>query len=275
MNLHTMCYFPEATTEPVDRTIGLLDLRKGLFSIVQGYLLCFGAVLGALAVFFYVIWDVLESGASPKVVESASTILFATVLIFYVLLVGSLILVLRGKWMCLLAAPERCHAKWFMFMAMLLILTGPALNEGASLITESSPPAHSAKRNKITTKADLLRSYEDFKDEGMPKLDTRGYVRLVGRIAGMVSSIFLVLFLRALALSLDSQVLARFTELFLLLACVLAAGVVGLVYKPAYFFARPGLVLGLAGGWLLCGLWYFCLILGAIAAVSSTLARPR
>jgi hypothetical protein len=273
MNLLTLAYLPEPETEQLDPTIGLLDLRKGLYTIVSGYLLCLFATLAAIGVAAYVILGLREQGVSAKTVESASTILFATVLIFYVLLIGSVILIVKGKWMCLLSAPEQCHAKWMMFMAILLILTGPALNRGASYLM-SDADAAPRKAQKKSTADDLVRSVEDLKDM-TPKLDARGYVRLVGNAASLLSSVFFVLFLRALALCWNSQTLARFTELFLLLMGVLIVGVVMLVWKPAYMIARPHLLLGLAGGWLVCGLWYFGLILGSIGCIGNALNQRR
>jgi hypothetical protein len=188
MNLHTLCYLPEAPIEQVDPTIGLRDLRKGLCTIMLGYVLCAASILAAGGVLWYVVVQIQESGASRKVLENASTILFATALLFFLGLIGSLILVVRGKWICLMHAPESYNAKWHMFAAILCILSGPALNRASILLPDSDAPVTAAKSEKASA-ADITRTYENYKP-AMPQLNTRGYVKLAGQGIGLLSSIF-------------------------------------------------------------------------------------
>ena len=80
-------------------------------------------------------------------------------------------------------------------------------------------------------------------------------------------------FLRAVALGWGAQGRARFAELYLLFLALLVAGVVVLLCKPSFMLARPQLLLALASGWLMAGLWYLVLILSMVIGISNMLAR--
>ena len=269
MNLYTLTYFPEPAREMVDPMLGLSDLRKGLNTILMGYLLVGAAVLAAGGVVAYL---VIKAGSGPLTrgaVEKASTVLFAVVLLLGLAGMGSLYLIVRGKWMCLSSAQELFHARWMMFMSILCLLAAPALNTGALLVGESKAGARGRASNLA---AALLAELEQYK-HGMPVLDTRAYVKLAGQTIGMFSGVFFVLFLRAVALGWGAPWRARFAELYLFFLAVLVAGLVVLIWKPSYMLARPQLLLGLIVGWLIAGLWYLTLILSMVIGISGMLAR--
>ncbi len=270
MNLHTLCYAAEPSREQVDPTIGLSDIRKGLHSIVQGYLLLLGAIGGAAGVLFYVVTEINKTSSPWKAMEKVSALLFTTALLLCLAVGASLSLIVRGKWRCLMNAPEHFHAKWLMFLSIVCVLASPALNVGASLLGESEQDSR-AGAQKRTSDA-LLREFEECK-RGLPALGTRGAVKLAGNLAGLLSSVFFVLFLRAVALCWGARGRAFWAEAYLMCVAVLAAIVVVVVRKPALALAHPGLLLGLAAGWLICGLWYFGLILSTSAGITNILNR--
>jgi hypothetical protein len=272
MKLHTQCYLPQTTHEAVDPLIGLPDLRKGLHTILFGYLLWLGSVLAAAGIVICLIYEVSESKMSRQAIENASTVLFALILILPLVGLASLALVVRGKWLCLASAPERYHAKWMMFLAILCILAGPLLNVGVNFVGESEPKSggRAAKAPSLIR----LKKEIDTLQEGLPELDTRAYVRLAGQGIGLLSGVFFVLFLRAVALCNDAPIRARFTEMYLLLLGVLVYGVYVLIRDPNFMMRRPQLLLGLGAGWILSGLWYLGLIVWTSLSISMTLARP-
>jgi hypothetical protein len=273
MKLQMADYVQESTCTMVDPMIGLRDLRKGLNSIMLGYLLCIGACLMLGAIIAYYVIQTMGKPMSIKTVDEISTILFGAILVFGLAMIGSAILIVRGKWACLKSAPEQCHAKWMMFMSILCILTGPTLNFTTNFISDPDAGPHRGGRANSVGMA--LKEIEKFQD-GIPPLDTRAYVRLAGQGIGMCSTIFFVLFLRALAKFHGAEWRAAFIELYLLLVAILVAGVVVLFWKPAFMLAHPRLLLGLLGGWLLAGLWYFALILSTSIVVTYILAtKPR
>ncbi len=269
MKLHTLSYLPEQSTEMADPMLGLPDLRKGLNSILMGYLLSVGAIAAACGVVVYL---VIQAGTAPlsrSAVESASTVLFAMVLLLGLAGVGSLILIVKGKWICLSSAPELFHAKWMMFMSIVCVLAAPALNTGSLLVGKSKAEARGRASNQMSALLDELEQYK----HGMPALDTRDYIKVAGQAFGLLSSVFFVLFLRAVALGWGAQGRARFAELYLLFLALLVAGVVVLLCKPSFMLARPQLLLALASGWLMAGLWYLVLILSMVIGISNMLAR--
>jgi hypothetical protein len=272
MKLHTKCYLPEPAQEPANPTVGLRDLRKGLDCILLGYLLSLGAVLVSGGV----VWALLaEAGGgllSQAALERASTVLFGMAMLLVLAGFGSLSLIIRGKWLCLSSAPERFHAKWMMFLSILCIVAGPLLNAGGYLVGESNSNAR-RRSNQTPSLIRIQRELKAYKD-GMPEMDTRAYVALAGKVIGLFSGVFLVLFLRAVSLSWGASVRARLAELHLLFVALLAFGVVVLVRNPSFMMARPRLLLGLGAGWLLAGMWYFGLIL-SISARISTILDPR
>lgn len=272
MKLQTQCYLPVESCEPVDPLIGLPDLRKGLNTVLLGYLLALGAVLAAAGVIAYVIIEASGAAMSPKVMEQASTVLFAVVLLFGLAMLGSVILIVRGKWMCLVSAPEQFHAKWMMFVSILCLLAGPVLNRGVHLVGESNQAKLRSRASNTSSVARLQQELEAYK-EGLPELDTRTIVKLTGQAIGMLSGIFFILFLRAVALGLGISVLARFNELYLLFVGVLVYGVVEFIRHPNYMLARPQLLLGLGAGWLVAGLWYFVLVVSTSIGITIVLAR--
>lgn len=269
MNLHTLSCLPPPPREMVDPMLGLPDLRKGLNIILMGYLLSIGAILSACAVVGYLIFQAGDEPPSRQALEQASTVLFTMVLLLGLAGIGSLTLVVRGKLICLSSAPELFHAKWMMFTSILCVVAAPALNLGAFLAGESKVGARGRASSQTSA---LLRSLDDYK-QGILELDTRGRIKVAGQILGLLSGVFFVLFLRAVALGWNAQGRARFAEFYLLFLALLVAGVVALFWKPSYMLARPRLLLGLAGGWLIAGLWYFALIVSTVADISNILAR--
>jgi hypothetical protein len=113
--------------------IGLADVRKGIYRIVLGYLSSVGVALALVGLLWYVATG-MRADSSRKAAEEASTIVFAGVLVLGLLGLFSLSLIVRGKWLCLMSAPERFHAKWLMFGSIICILVGPALNIGSRFI---------------------------------------------------------------------------------------------------------------------------------------------
>jgi hypothetical protein len=270
MNPYILCYDPEPSRDQVDPTIGLSDLHRGLQTIVVGYLLSLAAFLGTAGVLWYVTNEIANASSSWKAIEKVSTLLFATALLLALIELGSLSLIVRGKWTCLMNAPEHFQAKWLMFLSISCILAAPALHVGSFFMGEAKEDPKASASTK--TSAALLREFEDYK-RGMRTLDSRGYVKLVGNLAALLSSVFFVLFLRAVALCWGAQQRVRLAELYLVFVTLLAVGLVVFLWNPSYMLAKPRLLLGLGSGWLIAGLWYLGLILNTSAGIRDILAR--
>jgi hypothetical protein len=271
MKLRTQSYLLEPLRESVDPMLGLRDLRKGLNRVLLGYLCTAAAVLGAAGIIWYLIVQTTGTSQARQTADDASVVIFTLALLLPLTGFASLVLVVRGKWLCLISAPEQHHAKWMMFLSMLCILAGPLLNWGTLLLKDDKPAGRGRPANSMSI-ARVQHEIEAYK-QGLPELGTHAYVKLAGKGIGLLSGVFFVLFLRAMALSSGSWVRARLAELYLLFVAVLVAGVVVLIRNPSYLLERPQLLLGLGAGWLLALLWYFCLILSTSLSISFLLAR--
>ena len=272
MQLRTQCYLPEPPQEPPDTIVGLRDLRKGLDCILLGYLLSVGAILISGGVVWAIIAQADGAPLPRAALEQASTLLFAAALLLVLSGLGSLALIVRGKWLCLSSAPEKFHAKWMMFLSILCIVAGPLLNAGGFLVGEGN----AEKRSRAKQTPSLIRIQQEIETYkvGMPEMDTRAYVKLAGQAIGLFSGLFFVLFLRAVALCWGAPVRARLAELYLVFMALLVFGVFVLIRNPSFMLARPQLLLGLGAGWLFAGMWYFGLILSMSARISTILSRP-
>lgn len=272
MKLRTQSYLLEQPHESADPMLGLRDLRKGLNCVLLGYLCTAAAILGAAGIVWYLIVQTTGTSQARIAADQASVVIFTLALLLPLTGLGSLVLVVRGKWLCLMSAPEQCHAKWMMFMSILCILAGPLLNWGTLILKDDKPTGRGRPANSMSV-ARIQYEIDSYKD-GLPELSTRGYVKLAGKGIGLLSGVFFVLFLRAMAQSWGSWVGARLAELYLLFVAVLVAGVVVLIRNPSYLLQRPQLLLGLGAGWLLSVLWYFGLILSTSIGISYLLVRP-
>lgn len=271
MKLRTQCYLPEPHSEPADAMLGLWDLSKGLNRILLGYLFFLGTILVASGVVWYIVTQIEAGELSQTVGKNASVAFFAFVLFSGLAAGGSLTLIVRGKWLCLASAPEQNYAKWMMFLSILCIVASPFLNAGMYLVGESTAEARSHAGGTMSF-AGLQREFQSYRD-GMPELDARESIRIAGKVIGLLSSVFFVLFLRAVALCWGSQVRVRLAELYLLLMLLLAVGVFVLIRNPHFMLSRPRLLLGLGSGWLIAGLWYFGLIVSMSAGAATLLAQ--
>src|SRR5262249_57290076 len=109
------------------------------------------------------------------------TVLFGGMLVLGPVCLGSIAWIVRGKWLCLMSAPERYHAKWLMFGSILCILVGPTLNIASAFITvDKEQSARMSMANKDL--AALVKQMEGYK-KGTKALSSRACIQLVGDFA--------------------------------------------------------------------------------------------
>lgn len=275
MGLRTLSLSLEPPGRPEDWRIGLADMRRGLLSIAFGYLILFGGALCLGGLVGYCLWDAQGDvhGALPsrQKPESMSTILFAGALLFFVASLFSFGMILRGKWMCALSAPERFHARWFMFASLVCIFAGPALNFGTILMAESKKPASRSSKSRFDPAA-WRKAIEEGK-QGFAAFDTKSYVKLAGNAAALLGTVCFVLFLRAMALCCEDQGRARLGEFFLIFMTLLIGGVTVFLCKPEVLLDRPRLLIALGLGWLASVAWYLLVIFSTIDCISGEMER--
>ncbi len=247
-------------------------MRKGIIRIVLAYLILLGTLLAGIGLFVFVIWQVGKEH-SHKTAEEASTILFAAMLVGGLVSLLCLAMIVRGKWLCLMSAARALSCE----MADVRLHpvrgggAGPQLRFRPRRGGQGAKYPHQQGQEDPTV---LVQQIEELK-KGAKALGPRTYTKLAGDFAGMLSTVFFVLFLRAVALCCNDRPRVIMAELYLLFTGALVAGVVYFFIDPVVFLKRPELLLGLAAGWLFSALWYFLLIVSTIVCIGNILSRPR
>jgi hypothetical protein len=273
MHLSTMRYIEPAPPPTLDKLPGpteaaWLEVTKALLSVIAGYVLSFLNLFGAIAL----IW-IVTGGFRKSVVKITGddfTWLLAGGAVLFFTSLYSAYLLLRGKWRCVISAPERHGAKWLMFASMICVCAGPALNfaAGFAAAPAATEEAVDAYGRPDASKAAVLYAAQ------LRSLNAATVIRLAGSVIGVAGPIFFVLFLRAVHGCLGSFLGARFTELYLLFIVLLFAGSLSLLLDSNVRL-QADLLIGLALGWVVATVWYFLLIVGTVFAISAHLNAPR
>jgi hypothetical protein len=273
MHLSTMRYLDPEPPPSQEKPSGSVDaawieMTKGLLTVVAGYVLSFANVAAGIAL----IW-IVTGGYRKSVVRVTGddyTLLLAGGGVLFFTSLFSAYLLLRGKWRCVMSAPEHHGAKWLMFASMICVCAGPAMNFASGFV--GAPEAMQAAADSHD-KADASRVAALYV-ERLRELDTAAFMRLTGSVLGVLGPIFFVLFLRAVHGCLGSFMGARFTEMYLLFLVLLFAGSLSLLLDSRVRI-QADLLVALAIGWVVATVWYFLLILGAVVGITAHLNAPR
>jgi hypothetical protein len=255
--------------EPVN-TAGWSEVCKGLYGILAGYLLIFGAMISAVVLLVVVITQMAQAHAKGAAGGGIATLIVGAIVVV-LLILGGYGVIIRSQWRCLRNASEQCHAKWWMFAAMLCVVAGPVLGTTVSLTGDNSERAKVAAMAHRSGPLTFREALVESRKAGA----SAAPMQIISSVIGLLSQVFFVLFLRSVALSFNDSFRARFVEMYLLLTALLFAGLVGLILRPEYFLNKPLLLLFLGGGTVLSGVWYFVLIISTCACIHKNLALLR
>jgi hypothetical protein len=274
MDLSTMRYLepapvPTAALLPGAEELSWTEVTKGLLTVLGGYVIGIANLFGTV-VLLWIVTDEFKKSIGQVSGDDFSVLLVGGTVSFFASLYSSY-LILRGKWRCVMNAPERRSAKWLMFASMICICAGPALHIVADFIsaTHTAKPGSDEVEYKPTAEKSVIRYTEQLREN-----DSSGYLRLAGSVLTPLGPVFFVLFLRAIHGCLGSFLGARFTEMFLVFVVLLFAASLCLLLDPRVKI-RFDLLAFLGIGWLVTTVWYFLLILGAVVVISAHLNAPR
>jgi hypothetical protein len=255
--------------EPIE--YGWPAVRSGLHSILLGYLVVVGMGVFAALLVVGVVYTVSQAQGLPDFVDAA-LLIYAGIGILFLMGLGSFTLIVKGSIRCLINAPERCGARWLMFVSTLCVVIGPALNFVSGLVGPKVKPVMVARTTGAADEVNqILREY----GKSLQVRDGRAYVALAGNVTNLLSGIFFVLFLRAVARCFDDVARMRVAEAYLLFSGLLTAASVYFFLNPLELLANPQFILLLVGAWVLSGLWYFMLLLSTSACIFEGLERRR
>lgn len=266
----TQLTFPLQQPMPPDPVLmsetGWTDVARGLNRILIGNLVLillplFGLLLIVVA---------LTQGGDPGVLLEKDKFHKAGYEIFLLFLGGILAiavsgfigypLILFGRIQCLVNVPERCGAKWLMFVCVLALIAGPALGIFAGVLGAGRDWELEKKGRK--PKAAATRTLE----EAMPKLDkemlTKSYFWLnVGSVVlSLTSEICFLLFLRAVAHCFHAQNRVAMVDFYFILVGGILVTILYVLFGSPALPVAVVLLLLVGLGMIASVVWYLVLI---------------
>lgn len=187
---------------------------------------------------------------------------------------ASIVMIVRGQWACLLRSPERCYAKWLMFGCILFILVSPTAGFFSGFLAATDPPQKKKKANDQETFTDVIRSFEDYKDQSH-LTTTSGLLQLASVAISLMSSLLFILYLRAVGRCWESDACVIAVDLYLIFVGILVASVIGLPLLAPGMLAKALVILALIGGAVLAFLWYLFLLFLVSTTISCGLASRK
>lgn len=247
---------------------GLKEVSKGLIGILTGYLVALGIFGAAIATVVFVVVNVK---AGKLALGDAATIILAMGGVLFLAVIFTGWAILRNKWRCLMNAPERGGAKWWMFASMVCVFATPAINFACG-ITGANAGTQTSRTNRL---AALEKMTAEKYTESLRAQDGGAYMRLAGAVVGPLGGMFFLLFLRAVAVTIKSWVLARIAEVHLLLDVLLLVGSLYAIFDITRLRFLPHVWLSLALGGLVSFVLWLVLIIGTVVAIGNFLGRQR
>lgn len=242
--------------------VGWGDVARGLRQVFVAYVVFIvGVALGVGLVMVAVIKMGGTARGGPGHVRPALLWQFYLGLgILSVIGVLTWVMVMAGKWRCVQNAPERHAARWVMFVCITCTFIGPVFNSAAGIGMTQKPVA--LKHGP--------RGLQELKLTGTGRV-----VHLIGMGCALLTPLFFLLFLRAVALCMGAHTHMVIMNGYIALSAGLA-GVTGylLLLPPPLEKALP--VLGLLGvGWAVWGVAYLVLILLIRSVILRTVESLR
>jgi hypothetical protein len=248
---------------------GLKEVSKGLLGILTGYLIVLGIIGAAIAT---VVLVVVNVKAGKLAMGDGATIILAMGGALFLAIIFSGWSILRNKWRCLMNAPERGGAKWWMFASMVCVFATPTINFVCGFMDGYSAGQQASRANRM---AAFERMTAEKYTESLKTHDTGAYMRLAGAVIGPLGGIFFLLFLRAVAVTIKSWVLARIAEVHLVLDVLLLVGSLYAIFDITRLRFLPHVWLSLALGGLVSFVLWLVLIIGTVVGISNFLGRQR
>jgi hypothetical protein len=191
--------------------------------------------------------------------ESSAQVIGLAVLAVAGLVGGGLILL--GRWMCLVNAPQRHGAKELMFTCLLCSVTGVGLLAAAHYLGGAQNYA-------------VFRRGPDALDLG-DFLHSAGTLQVLGLLLLLGSSLLFSRFLHASVRYFEDARRARRLDGYFVLLCFVLGGTGGVFLFPRGSEHRATALAVAAGCWLLCYVGNLYLVADARRGIAAALARRR
>ncbi len=283
MPLLSQQYLTTTTDPEIQAETGWPGVRKSINLILFGNLVMVTAVFLFAGVLVMVALTATEAPAKAhlaakveKVTEALVVMLTGTAICGFVLVWGY-VMVLRGEWGCLMRAPERCYAKWYMFAAITCLLIGPVSGFITSFLVSMGPPppAIEALQERMQRNPrEAARWLEENQDEFWDSL-TRPYVymRAASAVVGLLGNVFFILFLRAVNRCWEDDARTTLVDLYLMYTALLGAAPIVIGLASPKLLTNPALLLAFGGAGLIDFLWYLFTLVSTSTGIAEGLER--
>ena len=274
MALLSQHYLSTPDEAEVRAELGWPEVRRGLNRILLAHLVLIGCLAALVMLIVYLVAQPLPKHPDKEVsVAEVVAILglagLGFAMLYYVYLT------VRGHWNCLMNAPERYAAKWFIFAAILFRVVSPTFGFAAGFLSIGTPPPTAGRSSKPPdSTAAYVRDLQDY-PERMSEDETSGYLMVASGLVSLASDVAFILFLRAVARCFEDDLRVRLADVYIFF--VVALFLVGVVVQ----FAAPDLrsdpryFLALGGAYGLAFLWYLGLLVSTSTCIAAALARPQ
>ena len=245
---------------------GWNDVASGLGRVLFGYLLFIvGVLVGVGLVVLSAFNGLAAEGAARVGMPSIGSMWLLYIGLGILSIIGTFgyLIIMGGQWRCLHGASERHGARWLMFFCLTCLFAGPALNAAACI-------GGGLQRGPNLQRG--ARSFRDMKFSAQAR-----YMQLAGAAAGVLYSVFFLLFLRAVALCHGAQAHVMLVNFFLVFVgtLVAASAYVGYLSFRDMIKDENDPRLWLLAGWGVCFLFYLILIGSIRSCVLRSMARVR
>jgi hypothetical protein len=254
---------------------GWPEVRRGLNRILLAHLVLIGLLAGLVGLVLYVATQPLPKHPDREVSAVEVVALLALAGFFFAMLY-CLVLAVRGHWGCLMHAPERYAAKWFMFAVILFRLVSPTIGFAAGFLSIGlTPPPESAHHNKAPdSAAGYVRDLQDYPTR-VSEDQTGSALMVLSGLVALAADVAFILFLRAVARCFEDDLRVRLADIYLLLVVGLFVAGVAVQFAAPELRTDPRYFLAMAGGYGVAFLWYLGLLLSTSTCIAGALERPR
>jgi len=249
----------EPVDDPLAREYGWGDVASGLNRVLLGYLLSFVCValmvvLGVVAA----LWagkDLLAGNGNIDF--KLLWIIMGGIGLISILSIASYVMILTGKVRCAVHTPDRCGARWMIFMCILCLVVSPVLNVASSFIGPDKDKLSALQEKMMEEDFDFEQHQQEIiGDLFGPTI----ILSLVGTVAALLASVFFVLYFRAIGVCFKEDRLINAAEFYLIYSIVLIGASGFMIWAIAMADLIPLLILFVLVGWMANLVWYVFLV---------------
>jgi hypothetical protein len=274
MALLSQHYLDAPDEAELQAELGWPEVRRGLNRIFLAHLVLIGCIGVLFGLVLWVAGQPVPKHPDKEVSAVEVVVMLALAGLFFAMLYF-LYLAVRGHWNCLMNAPERYFAKWFIFTAILFRVVSPVFGFAAGFLSIGMPPPQAAHASKPPDSASAyVRDLEKY-PERMSEDRASSFLMLTSGLVSLASDVAFILFLRSVARCFEDNIRVGLADFYLFLVVSLFVGGIVVQFTAPDLRTDPRYFLVMGGGYALAFLWYLGLLLSTSSCIASATAKQR